>query len=611
MVFFDGEKICVQLTRGKNYKKVLELAERYGGEYIPEVSIYVFSPIKRIAKELNESNFPFDESAKIFLVKNKVSEKINENKKYEFDFKSIDGKEELRPYQKEGTSIMLASNNNILLGDDMGLGKTPQASSYLRYRKNCLPALVVCPASLKENWRKEIKRWAGLDSYVIYGRNPEYLSEDFIKKYPVLIINYDILGTDNDEQKEYISNIKKKIKRLKKKVELSDDNETKQILNKKAYQYKKLIRDYVIKVDGWCDELLKFNFNTIIADEIQSICNMSTMRTRAMNQICFTLFDSRKIFCSGTPYETKTLQFFPALHILSPKVFPDEWAFKMRYCDPVKTFFGWNFEGLSHADELHDKISKFMIRRLKNEVLTELPPKIRSVIPMKISVKDRKIYDDIDAELERAILNKEKNALSKLEALKQASFNAKKNSMIQWIKDYLEINDCLVSFIWHQEACDILKKEFDKISVSITGKTPSKKREEIKDEFQTNKKIKLFIGQIKSAGVGLTLTRSKAVVFLEFGNTAPGMIQAEDRVHRLTQTADSVLAYYLIMENSIDEQQMEVLNRRSRDIKKVLDNKNENLFSQEKEDDFNKLVLEEYCKRKKLNVNSYNIIVGD
>lgn len=599
-VFFDGEKLCVQLSRGKNYKQVLELAKQYDSEYIANVGIYVFPPIKKIARRLFELGYPFDGSAKIFLTnKEPILKEVCVDKSC-MDFKSIDGKYELYPFQKDGVKLMLESNRNVLLGDEMGLGKTPQAATYLRYQENCLPALVVAPASLKENWKKEIKKWAGLDAYVIDGRKSEYLSQDFVKKYPVLIINYDILGTDNPKQKKFLVGIKNKIKRLKEKVKLAEDNETKQKLNKKIYVYNTLIRDYVIKVDGWCDELVKINFNTIIADEIQSISNMTTIRTRAMFQICFTLAGAKKIFCSGTPYETKTLQFYPCLHILAEKMFPNEWAYKMRYCNPVKTFFGWSFEGLSNADELHEKISRFMIRRLKKDVLKDLPPKIRSVIPMKISPKDRKIYDEVDAELERAILNKEKNALSKLEALKQASFNAKKNSMIQWIKDYLEFNDCLVSFIWHQEACDLLKKEFEKVSVSITGKTPSKQREEIKEEFQNNKKIKLFIGQIKSAGVGLTLTRSRAVVFLEFGNTAPGMEQAEDRVHRLTQTADSVLAYYLVMENSIDEQQMEVLNKRNKDLKKVLDDKEEDLFSAEKEEEFNKLVLAEYKKRKNI-----------
>ena len=598
-VFYDGEKLCVQLCKGKNYKQVLELAKQYDSEYIPEVNIFVFPPIKKIAIALHEIGYPFDDSARIFLKEKSINE-IKTTNDLDLDFKSIDGTKELYPFQKQGVKTMLHLQSNVLLADEMGLGKTPQASSYLRYEKDCFPALIICPASLKENWKKEIKTWSGQDAYVIEGRTAGKLSKEFLQKYPVVIINYDILGVDNKQQKQDLQKLKEKLKRLKAKVKIVRTNEEKQAVNQKIYMYKSMIKNTTIKVDGWCDELIKFNFKTIIGDEIQYISGIDTTRTRAMNQICNTFSESKKIFISGTPYETKTAQFYPALHLLRPDYFNNEYKYKMRYCDPVKTFFGWKFEGLSNAEELHQIISKFMIRRLKKDVLKDLPPKVRSVVPMKIKSSDRKIYDQCDQELEKSIINKEKNALSKLEALKQASFKAKLNSMIQWIKDYLEINEKLVVFIWHQEACEILEKEFANISVSITGKTPSKQRDAIKEKFQNDPKVRLFIGQIKSAGVGLTLTKSRAVAFLEFGNTAPGMEQAEDRVHRIGQKADSVLAYYLVMENSVDESIMEVLNRRNKDLKMVLNNEDEDLFSEEKQQEFSKLVLSEYKKRKKI-----------
>lgn len=568
MVIFDGERLIVSLSRGKNYKAVLELGKKSKDfEYFPDINSVALSPTKNIAKELFELGYPFDESARIFL----------KDKRPELDFKSIDGKKELYPFQKEGVKTILNSSSNILLADEMGLGKTPQASSYLRYKKGAFPALIVCPASLKENWRKEIKTWTGKESYIIEGRKPEKLSKEFVAKYPVFIINYDILGEEDKKEKEAEMEARKRAREM---------------------HYPR--RKKSIKVNGWCDELIKFNFKTIIGDEIQYISGAETIRTRAMKQISFGLPESKKIFISGTPYETKTAQFFTCLHILSKDDFPNEYKYKMRYCDPIKSYWGWKFEGLSNARELHEIISKFMIRRLKKDVLKDLPPKIRSVIPMKINPSDRKIYDEADRELELAILNKEKNALSKLEELKQASFKAKTNSMISWIKDYLEVNDKLVVFIWHQAACEMLENEFKGVCVSITGKTPVNQRQKIVEQFQESSKIKLFIGQIKSAGVGLTLTKSKAVSFLEFGTTAPGMEQAEDRVHRIGQEADSVLAYYLIMENSIDEQIMEVLNRRNKDLKLVMNNENEDLFEPKKEKEFGELILEEYKKKKNI-----------
>jgi SWI/SNF-related matrix-associated actin-dependent regulator 1 of chromatin subfamily A len=567
MVIFDGERLIVSLSKGKNYKAVLDLGKTSKCfEYFPDINSVALSPTKNIARALFELGYPFDESAKIFL-----------QKKPGIDFKSVDKKFELRPFQKEGVKIMLNSDTNILLADEMGLGKTPQASSYLRWGKDTWPALIVSPATLKENWRKEIKRWTGQDSYIIEGKKVENFSKEFLLKYPAIIINYDILGEEDKKAK-------------------AEEMEARKMAREMKYPR----RNKIIKVNGWCDELSKMNFKTIIADEVQYISGAETIRSRALTQISFALPNAKKIFISGTPYETKTLQFYPALHILDTENFKSEYKYKMRFCNPVKTYWGWNFEGLSNAKELHEIISKFMIRRLKKDVLKDLPPKIRSVIPMKIKPTERKIYDDADWELELAIINKEKNALSKLEALKQASFKAKMNSMLSWIKEYLEINEKLVVFIWHRESCEILEKEFKGKCVSVTGDTPTKKRDELKERFQNDPKIKLFIGQIKSAGVGLTLTSSKVVAFLEFGSTAPGMEQAEDRVHRIGQTADSVLAYYLVLENSIDEQIMEILNKRNKDLKRVMNNEDEDLFEPKKEKEFSELILAEYKKKKQI-----------
>ena len=194
MVIFDDEKLVVSLNK-KSYREVLKLGEESKDfEYFPSINSVVLSPTKNIARKLYELGYHFDESAKIFLTE----------KKSEIDFKSIDGKKELYPFQKDGVKQMLKSEGNVLLGDEMGLGKTPQAASYLRWGKNTFPALVVCPASLKENWKKEIKTWTGKDSYIIEGRKSEKFSKEFLKKYPVLIINYDILGQDNKDDKEYI-----------------------------------------------------------------------------------------------------------------------------------------------------------------------------------------------------------------------------------------------------------------------------------------------------------------------------------------------------------------------------------------------------------------------
>lgn len=141
-------------------------------------------------------------------------------------------------------------------------------------------------------------------------------------------------------------------------------------------------------------------------------------------------------------------------------------------------------------------------------------------------------------------------------------------------------------------------KEFEKIAVGINGSVSIQDRNKAVEEFQNNPKIKLFVGQIKSAGTGLTLTASSCTVFLEFGMTAPQHLQAEDRVHRIGQEADSVLAQYLILEDSIDQDCMNTLNKRAKHLDAVLDGKYDSQDMFKIEDDMSEDIIKEYKRRK-------------
>lgn len=564
MVRFDGQYLCVQVNRN-NYNYLLKIARKSEHfEYIQNARIMVLSPTKEIVNKLKILEIPFHDSMKELVFD---SETIQEN---DSEIKDNDF-EKLYDFQKEGVRKLLSNNKNFLLADEQGLGKSVQGAMYLKLQQGSLPAIIICPASLKLNWSREIEKWTKVKTYIIEGRTPEYLSEEFIKKYPVWIINYDILGQENQEEKKAELERKKKCKE-----------------NGEWYKARKL------KVHGWCDEINRHDFRTIICDEVQYIAESETIRSRGVQQICEN--DSRKIFLSGTPYETKTIQFFTALHILDKRLFPNEWQFKMRYCDPKKTYFGWQFNGLSNGKELHEKISTLMIRRLKSEVLTQLPPKQRMVIYLQVSEKERKIYDVADQELTEALENKETNALVKLSALKQASVQAKKNSAIQWINDYLTINDKLVVFVYHKSTFESLMNEFKEISVGINGETSIKDRQKNVDLFQNDSKIKLFIGNIQACCTGITLTKANATCFIEFGRSYPQMVQAEDRVHRISQEADSVFAYYLVLPDSVDNDCMETINERSVNINKVMDNIDSKMF--ESENDMNLQVLKKYKERK-------------
>ncbi len=557
MIKYFNNRFLIKIHDNNEIKRLSQIDFKLIGTtaYIPST--------KRNARFLKELGYEFDKSAQIFLPK-----------KYDLP-------DELYPYQKEGVEKALNMTTNILFADEMGLGKTPQACVYLKYKEQSLPALIICPASLKQNWQNELKKWADINSYIIEGKQSQYYSKEFLDKYPVFIVNYDILGSEDKEERR-IEN-----ERLR-----------------KAKEEGKKVKKKTLHIYGWCDEFVKLGFRTIIADEIQYIAETDTMRSRAVKQICDSGI-SKKLFISGTPYETKTSQFFSALNILDRKHFPSKWRFLKRYCNAIKGFWGWTFNGLTNAKELHELISRIMIRRYKADVLSQLPPKIRSVIPLTVSASDRAKYDDIDLQFEHDIMTgkkSHKDLIGHLSHLKQGAYEAKQKAVISWIKDYLELTDKkLVVFIYHHSSYNSLMNEFSSISVGLTGETPVKDRQKIVDKFQTDKKIRLFIGQIKASGVGLTLTEAPATCFVEFGQSWVQHEQAEDRVHRIGQKADSVMAYYLILDNSIETDIMSALNNKNKNIKRVLNNEEaDDLFNSS--DDFNDDILSKYKLRKNLDI---------
>jgi SNF2 family DNA or RNA helicase len=558
-VLFDGEYLNVKV-KSNNYHALLDIADIASfSAYDQDTAVMLLSPTKNIARKLFDLGLSFDHSAFIFVdyfenskrqfekpkETDKVPEKINNKSKNKVkkennlkitnnavaktDIATINFDElkplELREYQKIGVKWLLNTNLNQLLADDMGVGKSVQIATYLRY-KNSFPVLIICPASLKLNWNREIGIWTKKTCLILEGLTPYDISEK-IKLSPVVIINYDILGRKDQaavkEEKERVS----KAKRM-------------------GYKF----RHNRIYPTGWVDELKKIPFSDVICDESQFIGEQNTARTLAVIDLMKNS-KAKRIFLSGTPYTSAVSQFFTTLSLIQPNVFSNRWKFYQTYCSPVHTRFGWTFNGLSNGAELHSRIKTFMLRRLKTDVLTELPDKIKSIIPVSL---DNSYYAKYKQD-ERFYLTKDdlKDMTNTYQLLKKAAYYAKYKACIQWIKEFLEVNDKLVVFIYHRESFQDLMNEFSKIAVGINGATPANSRIGIIDKFQRDSNIKLFIGQIKAAGVGITLTAANAVAFMEFGDTAADHEQAEDRIYRIGQESDKVVIYYLIANDTIDE----------------------------------------------------------
>jgi len=274
---------------------------------------------------------------------------------------------------------------------------------------------------------------------------------------------------------------------------------------------------------------------------------------------------------TGTPILNRPIEIFTALNLIDPVTFPSFWRFAQRYCGARYNGFGWDFSGATNTKELHEILTAtLMIRRLKTDVLKELPEKTRSVVPLEIN---RKAYNAIYKELMEALTfaGGEVIALTEIEKAKQAVVRAKMDAVKGWIDDYLAVNDRLVVFATHHITIDTLKAAYEGRCVVVDGRTSQTERQKAVDAFQADDGPSLFIGNIKAAGVGITLTAANATAFVEMGWTPGEHVQAEDRVHRIGQAADNVTAYYLIAADTIEEDIAQQIDRKAQVLSAVLD----------------------------------------
>jgi SWI/SNF-related matrix-associated actin-dependent regulator 1 of chromatin subfamily A len=289
-----------------------------------------------------------------------------------------------------------------------------------------------------------------------------------------------------------------------------------------------------------------------------------------------------KIFLTGTPIANRPAELFPLINYLDPVTWPNFWSYTKRYCAAHDNGFGWDVKGATNLQELQDKLrgSGLMIRRLKKDVLKELPPKRHQVIELEargqlasFAASEREAYEERDDEIaglqtavelakasddpvdyQKAVaaLRKGMGAIfGALSTLRMELAIAKIPLCLQHIRDAIEENGKVVCFIWHKEVARALNKEFGNEAVMLVGDTPMQERQDAVDRFQKDPAIKLFIGSITAAGVGITLTASSHVVFAEHSWVPGEMAQASDRCHRIGQL-ESVLIQYLVVEGSLD-----------------------------------------------------------
>ena len=454
-------------------------------------------------------------------------------------------KGQLYEFQKEGIGWIEAMNGRAIIGDEMGLGKTVQALGWLQLHPELRPTVIVPPASLKSVWLKECFKWMSDDivkNVIVLNGFPALIKNpaEYIKEDNIVIVNYDILTNKYGRKPNG------------------------------KYDFSK------VKTFGWGHFLKKLKPQVLVMDEFHHIKSNGALRTRAMKILCKKI--PHIIGLSGTPIINRPIEFYNVLNIIKPELFSGWFEFTQRYCDPQHNGYGWDHSGSSHTKELHQILTKHvMIRRKKDQVLKELPPKRRVVITLPIDnrAEYRRAENDIIGYLletkgEEAA-EKASNAehLVRFEKLKQIAVSGKLKMAKEWISDFIE-EEKLILFVEHHFVSKAIKKAFRDGAVLFTGQEDDDEKDEAVERFQNDPDCKLFIGS-KAAKEGLTLTAASNTAFLELWWSPGHHQQAEDRPHRIGQEAESVTAYYLIAEDTIEEEIAELIDSKAKVLSAILD----------------------------------------
>ena len=406
----------------------------------------------------------------------------------------------------------------------MGLGKTRQAIVALRHAAPGGPYLVVCPASVKRNWAREIAVAAPDASTHVIERGAEIAAED-----EWVIVNYDILGK------------------------------------------------HMATLGG-------VRWAGLVFDEAHYLKNHRSARSRLARQLA----DRAKgdgghpavYLLTGTPLTNRPRDLFVLLQLVGHPLGRSFLSFAKRYCAAEKNDYGWETRGASNIEELTVQLHGVMLRRSKDQVLS-LPPKIRTWLPVDVpkgtGVRDmRKVVELLigDTELspqspvdERRLRGRLLHAVTRA---RQTLADAKVNATIDLVTGAVEQGEKVIVFSCFEEPVQKLVEAFRGSAVLLTGGTPAEKRQAMVDRFQQDDHIRVFVANIIAGGIGNNLTAATQVVFNDLDWVPANHWQAEDRAYRIGQTR-TVNVTYMVAADTIDDFVQMVLEKKARLVSAIVD----------------------------------------
>ncbi|XP_069636913.1 DNA annealing helicase and endonuclease ZRANB3 isoform X4 [Haliaeetus albicilla] len=452
-------------------------------------------------------------------------------------------RKKLLPFQEKGIIFALQRSGRCMIADEMGLGKTIQAIAVSYYYKNEWPLLIVVPSSLRYPWVDEMEKWI-----------PE-LSPDDIS----IIQNKTDIGRISTSKVTILG-------------------------------YGLLTSDAQTLVDA----LYRQNFKVVVIDESHYMKSRNATRSKILLPIVQKAL--RAILLTGTPALGRPEELFMQIEALFPRRFGTWSEYAKKYCNARVRFFGkrtqWDCRGASNLEELHQLLSEIMIRRLKNDVLTQLPPKVRQRIPFDLPQAAAKNLNTTFAEWEKLMRNLNSDAteshFSEVMNLITRMYKETAIAKAGAVKDYIKMmlqNDKLKFLVFAHhlsmlQACTEAVIENKVRYIRIDGSVPSAERIHLVNQFQKDPDTRVAILSIQAAGQGLTFTAATHVVFAEL-YWDPGHIkQAEDRAHRIGQCS-SVNIHFLIAKGTMDTLMWAMLNRKAKVTGSTLNGKKEKMQADE------------------------------
>ena len=431
------------------------------------------------------------------------------------------------PFQKAGIEALI-TRRNVLLADEMGLGKTIQVIGYLNYAKP-KKVLIIMPLSVKTNWYRELQTWLTYDTTieVINGKEPKWDAE-------ITLIHYDVL---------------------------------------KKYR----------------QQLTNTIFDVVVMDEAHYIKNFKAQRTVS----AMSINGRKKILLTGTPILNHPNEIFTLLQYLGSTIIINPYTQRQSYTYFVNQYCLTNdweghvqIVGGRNLEDLQLKLrASCMVRRLKKDVLVELPEKVRQMIPIPRSEISKSVLQQSDKILEEIkkhagsweevlkLLNTQSEIFEELARARHQLGVSKIPMAISFIEDVLENEQKVVVFAHHRDVVEAIANHFPGSAV-VYGGMDTKERDYAISEFNTNPNCRVFIGSITTAGMGINLQTSGAsiAVFVEIDWRPAYNVQAEDRIHRVGQK-NSVTIYNLVVDNSLDGYIATKVLGKQKDISTALDDK--------------------------------------